>query len=120
VLPRYHLPATLRSQVQVAVQRVLQAPVLAAFFSPQALRIETELDIMSAEGSLQRIDRLVELPECYWLLDYKWQVSAEQIEDYSAQVRGYVNTLRPLLRAKPWRLGLITAQGELVEIIHEA
>lgn len=120
VLPRYHLPATLRSQVQVAVQRVLQAPALAAFFSPQALRIETELDIMSAEGSLQRIDRLVELPECYWLLDYKWQVSAEQIEDYSAQVRGYVNTLRPLLRAKPWRLGLITAQGELVEITHEA
>jgi hypothetical protein len=25
-----------------------------------------------------------------------------------------------LLRAKPWRLGLITAQGELVEITHEA
>jgi ATP-dependent helicase/nuclease subunit A len=120
VLPRYHLPPAMRTQVQDAVQRVLQAPALAAFFSPQALRIETELDIMSADGSLQRIDRLVEWPDCYWLLDYKWQVSAEQLEDYSAQVRAYVKTLRPLLPAKPWRLGLVTAQGQLVEVTHEA
>jgi ATP-dependent helicase/nuclease subunit A len=120
VMPSLSLSPTFQAQVHGAVLRVVQAPALAAFFSPQALRIETELDIMSHDGSLQRIDRMVELSDNYWLLDYKWQVSAEQLEDYSAQVRTYVNTLRPLLPTKPWRLGLITAQGELVEITHEA
>ncbi len=116
VLPRFHLPPSLQTQVQNAVERVLAAPALAAFFRRQALRLETELDIINADGTLKRLDRLVELPDAYWLLDYKWQVTPEQRDAYAEQVRDYVKTLRPLLAAKPWRLGLITAQGELIEI----
>lgn len=116
ILPRFDLPPPLAAQVQAAVDTVLHAPALQAFFSSDALRIETELDVLTASGELKRIDRLVELADAVWILDYKWQVTPAQQPDYQAQVQIYADVLRDMYVRKPIRMGLITAQGELIEL----
>ena len=116
ILPRFDLPPPLAAQVQAAVDAVLHAPALQAFFSAEALRIETELDVLSAHGELKRIDRLVELADAVWILDYKWQVTPAQQPDYQAQVQIYAEVLREVYAHKPIRMGLITAQGQFYPI----
>ena len=120
ILPRFDLPPSLAVQVQAAVEAVLHAPALQAFFSSDALRIETELDVLTASGELKRIDRLVELADAVWILDYKWQITPAQQSDYQAQVKLYTEVLREVLSGmachKPIRMGLITAQGKFYPI----
>jgi ATP-dependent helicase/nuclease subunit A len=118
ILPRFHLPPAMQATVREAVRRVLAAPALSAFFSATALRIDTELDILITHAShteLKRLDRLVELDDAYWVLDYKWQVTPSQLPAYKAQVDAYAVALADILRDKPIRTALITAEAILID-----
>ncbi|RCS58076.1 UvrD-helicase domain-containing protein [Parvibium lacunae] len=125
ILPRYALPHGLRQQVRQAVKQVISAPTLAPFFSDAALRIETELSLLNEHGELKRLDRLVELHDAYWILDYKWAVSAANLADYQAQLQHYRASFAAVLSREPWRnplqkpirLGLITPEGRLIEVV---
>ncbi|HTN50725.1 MAG TPA: UvrD-helicase domain-containing protein [Burkholderiaceae bacterium] len=83
------------------------------FFAPGSA---AELDIVAADGSLFRLDRLVETEEALWILDFKWRVSDAERERYAAQVRGYGEVLRAVRRDKPVRLALVSADAELIEV----
>lgn len=75
-----------------------------------------EVEIVNDDGALLRLDRLVELPEALWIIDFKWHIGAGQRAAYEAQVRRYGQALAAIRPDKPIRLGLIDADGELVEV----
>jgi ATP-dependent helicase/nuclease subunit A len=80
-------------------QRVLAAPELSRFFDPkQHRRAVNEVSYIGEDGNVKRIDRLVELDDAVWVLDYKTGDSAavdpERVEDYRAQLAGYRGAMR--------------------------
>jgi ATP-dependent helicase/nuclease subunit A len=75
-----------------------------------------ELDLVAEDGTLLRVDRLVELDDALWILDFKWRVSATERPQYEAQVRNYAQVLRAVRSDKPVRLALVTADGAVSEV----
>jgi len=75
-----------------------------------------ELELVAADGELLRIDRLVEHDEALWIVDFKWRVTDAERAQYEAQVRRYAEVLRAIRDDKPIRLGLVTAEGELIVV----
>lgn len=117
----FDLPHDAAEQALAAAAQILNTPALARFFDPsQYLSAQNEMDLITATGELKRIDRWVAFNQECWILDYKWQVTAQELALYSAQVRTYAKALRPHIHsgstARPIRCGLITHQAELIEI----
>ena len=52
-----------------------------------------------------------------WIIDFKWQVTDAERPAYEAQVRRYADVLRSLRSDRPVRMGLVTAAGELIEVM---
>lgn len=77
---------------------------------------QAEIELVSADGELLRLDRLIETAEAWWIVDFKWSIPQELRANYEAQVRRYGAVLSRLRQEKPVRLGLIDAMGELVEV----
>ena len=75
-----------------------------------------EVELVAADGDLLRVDRLVELDDALWIIDFKWRVADSERAQYEAQVRRYGEVLRAIRHDKAVRLGLVTADGELVEV----
>ena len=90
------------------------------FFNPDSyFRARNEVSYVRADGSLRRIDRVVEFADEIWVLDYKTgeAESAEALLDrYRAQVEEYRLAVSTLMPGKPVRSGLITADGELLTL----
>jgi len=79
--------------------RVLSNPDLRKFYDPACfLSAANELSFMDNDGSLKRVDRLVEFDEDIWVLDYKTGDSAatarSALAAYRAQVAGYCDALK--------------------------
>ena len=110
--------ADYRRVVPVA-ERILAGPALQRFFDPaQYLRAWNEVDLAGPEGSLLRIDRLVELDSGYWVLDYKSSGSGtERIDDYRAQVSTYCRAVSAVFLQRPVRGALIFSDASVVELV---
>ena len=83
------------------------------FFRGDAL---PELELVDADGQLLRVDRLCELDGALWIVDFKWRVAEAERPLYEEQVRRYGSVLRRIRGDRPIRLGLVTAEGELIEV----
>ena len=79
-------------------------------------RDAAELELVSDNGELLRVDRLVERDDAVWIIDFKWQVTDAERSAYEVQVRRYANVLRSLRSDRTLRIGLVTAAGELIEV----
>jgi ATP-dependent helicase/nuclease subunit A len=77
---------------------------------------EAELDVMEADGTLLRIDRLAESDGALWVIDFKWSMSKAERATYEAQVRRYAALVRAIRPDMPVRAGIITADGALTEV----
>ncbi len=101
-------------------RQILHAPQLVRFFNPDSyFRARNEVSYVRADGSLRRIDRVVEFADEIWVLDYKTgeAESAEALlHRYRAQVEEYRLAVSTLMPGKPVRSGLITAHGELLTL----
>jgi ATP-dependent helicase/nuclease subunit A len=75
-----------------------------------------EIELVAADGELLRVDRLVELEDALWIVDFKWRVGDAERAQYEGQVRRYAQVLREIRRDKPVRLALVTAQGEQIDV----
>jgi ATP-dependent helicase/nuclease subunit A len=80
-------------------QRVLAAPGLKRFFDPaQFSRAVNEVSYVGEDGNVRRIDRLVELRDAVWVLDYKTGDGAAAdpalMAEYRAQLAEYRNAMR--------------------------
>jgi ATP-dependent helicase/nuclease subunit A len=79
---------------------------------------DPEVELVAENGDLLRIDRLVELDDALWILDFKWRLTSEERPRYEAQVRRYAEVLRTIRGNRPVRMGLLSAEAELTEIPH--
>ena len=105
-------------RVLPVAERLLAAPALRRFFDPARYRRAwNEIDITDGQGALRRIDRLVELDDAFWVLDYKSSASdTPRVEDYREQVRAYCRAVGEAFDGRRVRGGLIFADGVLMEV----
>ncbi|MEI7611397.1 MAG: UvrD-helicase domain-containing protein [Betaproteobacteria bacterium] len=106
------------SRVLPIAERLLSAPALQRFFDHrQYLRAWNEVDLTSGDGRLQRIDRLVEFAEGFWVLDYKSSGGAtERLDEYRAQISDYCQTVASVFPGRPVRGALVFADATVVEV----
>jgi len=102
-------------QVLAAAQRIRTAPALEHFFR-SGVRADNELELIDRDGSVLRIDRLVDLDDACWVLDYKWQLADGAMSGYRQQLRRYAQALRYAGVRKPIRMMLIGADATAVEV----
>ena len=103
---------------RAAARAVLDAPQLRAFFDPAAYRRAlNEVEFALPDGSVGRIDRLVETADGVWVLDYKsGRPEAALLEAYRAQMGNYRAAVGALFPGKTVRCGLVFSEGEFMEI----
>ena len=105
-------------RVLPVAERLLTSPALQRFFSPARYRRAwNELELTSGDGGLQRLDRLVELDDGFWVLDYKSSGGdTARLADYRAQVAGYCRAVAGVFPGRAVRGALIFADGSVVEV----
>ena len=116
--PPQGIPAPDWPAFRDAAQAILEAPQLKAFFDPARYhRALNEAEFALPDGSVGRIDRLVELADGLWVLDYKsGRRDAALLETYRAQMEGYRAAVMALFPGKTARCGLVFSDGDLLEI----
>ena len=103
------------------VERLLVAPALRRFFDPAMFRRAwNEVDISADDGTLRRIDRLVEFSgpdDGLWVLDYKSSGSdTSRLEAYRMQVTAYCHAVAGVFPERAVRGALIFADASLLEV----
>jgi ATP-dependent helicase/nuclease subunit A len=103
------------------VERLLVAPALQRFFDPALFcRAWNEVDISASDGTLRRIDRLVEFKQpddALWVLDYKSSGSdTARLDAYRAQVADYCRAVAAVFPGRAVRGALIFADTTLLEV----
>ncbi len=107
-------PEQVREVLQAA-QRVTGSAVLKRFFGP-SVAAWSELELVDARGDNLRIDRLVELGQTVWILDYKWRWLEAERAGYERQLARYAQAIASLWPGRPIRTALVLSDGSLVEI----
>jgi ATP-dependent helicase/nuclease subunit A len=105
-------------RVLPVAERILGASVLQRFFDPaQYRRAWNEVDLCTRAGALLRIDRLVELDDGCWVLDYKSSRSdTARLDEYRAQVAEYCSVVADVFPGKAVRGALIFGDATLFEV----
>ncbi len=103
---------------RAAANAILQAPGLQAFFDPAShKRALNEVEFVLPDGSVGRIDRLVEMADGYWVLDYKsGRPAAELMESYRAQMETYRAAVMAIFPGKAVHCRLVFGEGESIDI----
>ena len=101
-------------EVFEAARRVTGSAQLAPFFGP-SVAAWNELELVDASGESLRIDRLVELDDAIWILDYKWRCLDSEREGYRRQLARYAAAVGSLRPARPVRTALVLSDGSLLE-----
>ena len=79
-----------------------------------------EIDVVSLDGKSFRLDRLVEFDDHLAILDYKLtipEVGSEAHNKYRAQLNNYKQELARIRPDKPAKAYLISAKGEIAEVV---
>jgi ATP-dependent helicase/nuclease subunit A len=101
-------------EVIEAARRVTASPALECFFGPQ-VAAWNELELIDASGDSLRIDRLVELSDSIWILDYKWRCTPPEREGYERQLARYAAAVASLRPGRRIRAALVISDGSLIE-----
>ena len=111
------VPQAGRFKVAVQGREIdLRVSVMPNLFGEDAVALRRSVELVAADGELLRVDRLVEGDDALWIIDFKWRVTDAERPQYEAQVRRYAEVMRAIDAGMPVRLGLVTAQGELIEV----
>lgn len=119
---RLGLPLARIESMQAQAQRLMADPELARLFDSQRyLRALDEWPIMTSAGELRRVDRVVELRDEVWVLDYKTGgraavANTAREAEYRAQVEGYCTALRCVFPDKPVYGLILFADGSRIPI----
>ncbi len=128
LLAEFALPRQARSEVMTALQVIRESAVSSVIFSADVLAY-AEAEWVTASGEVIRPDRVVrvrESPEEWWIVDFKWQLLDSERGAYASQLASYQDTLqaiRPLAKvlAKILTAGgqaFVLRQGQLVPDVH--
>ena len=104
--------------LHAAARAILDAPQLRPFFDPAAhRRALNEVEFALPDGSVGRIDRLVEMADGIWVLDYKsGRPEGPLLADHRAQLEHYRIVVGALFPGWAVRCGLIFGDGAFMEI----
>lgn len=113
--------ATQWAQLCAMAQAILVAPDLQRFFDPRCYRRAlNEIDFALPDGTVGRIDRLVETDAEFWVLDYKShagsKADAETLGAYRAQLEAYCAAVAQMSSGKPVRCALIFGDARCMEL----
>jgi ATP-dependent helicase/nuclease subunit A len=100
-----------------AVRQMLAADTLAHVFDPARFdAAHNEVELFGADGTLLRIDRLIERGNDVLVVDYKLRLLPVERDAYADQLRGYVAAVTPMYPGRTVRAGVATAQGEWIDL----
>lgn len=115
--------AGVAAQARQIARQILLAPASRRFFDPATVRwARNEVDVAlpaerGAGRALGRIDRLVELDDAVWVLDYKLAGAATlDVGRYQNVLLRYGAAVSEWRAGKPVRLALIAGDGSLIEV----
>ena len=99
-------------------EQLLAAPDLQRFFNPKMFqRAWNELDLAARDGTLRRIDRLVELDDALWVLDYKSSGrETPHLNAYRAQVADYCAAVAAVFPGRPIHGVLVFNDASVLEV----
>ncbi len=109
-------------RVRGQARALLDAPGLRRFFDPAAyLNALNELEFVAADGSLRRIDRLVEFSDAVWVLDFKTggleePDPARRAAPHLGQLLAYRQAVAQLYPGRPVRTALLFVDGLFHEV----
>lgn len=105
-------------QAEQAARRLLQSPSLRRFFDPLGLVwAANELEYLLPDGSVGRMDRVVEFDDSIWILDYKSGRPEEALlASYREQLSRYRDVMQSLRADKPVRCALLLTDGSLLDM----
>jgi ATP-dependent helicase/nuclease subunit A len=98
------------------VRCILGSVECAHFFGGAALRWAGNEVPVSVDGEVLRIDRLVQLDDAWWVLDYKLNHAPQELDDYREQLRRYRDAVRQLQAGAAVRCAFVTGSGAIIEI----
>jgi ATP-dependent helicase/nuclease subunit A len=104
------------AEVSRLAGRIWSSPACARFFRGAALRWAGNEVPVGDAGDALRIDRLVQLDDAWWVLDYKLQHTPQALPAYREQLLRYRDAVRRLQPSDTVRCAFITGHGEVVEI----
>ena len=99
-------------------EHVLSAPELQRFFDPARYRRAwNEIELSTAEGALQRLDRLIEFDEAFWVIDYKSsRGTTARLEEYQSQVGEYCRAVAGVFPGKTVHGRIIFADASWLDV----
>ncbi len=100
---------------QVA-RRILGSADCARFFDDAALRWAGNEVPVSVAGEVLRIDRLVQLADAWWVLDYKLSHAPQELVAYREQLKRYRGAVQQLQPGAAVRCAFVTGSGGVIEI----
>ena len=106
------------ASIERQVQAILAAPHLQDFFDPaRYCRAWNEIDVVLADGSSGRIDRLVERDDGWWVLDYKsGALDAARLDAYRDQLSRYREAVSAMFPGQPVRCVLVFGNAQRLDI----
>jgi ATP-dependent helicase/nuclease subunit A len=115
----FALPKDAQAEVMDAVERISRSDLSAQIFSRNQLSY-AEREWPTADGIARpdRIIRISEDPETWWIIDFKWQVLESEISDYAKQLAHYqtlMQSIRPQAAVKAMILTSLAECWPLVE-----
>jgi ATP-dependent helicase/nuclease subunit A len=101
-------------EVIEAARRVTESSTLARFFHPD-IAAWSELEVIDASGASLRIDRLMDLNDAIWILDYKWGCAPSERSAYERQLARYATVIGSMHPGRRIRAALVLSDGSLLE-----
>ncbi len=101
-------------ELEVIARQLFARESLQRFFdSAQYLRAASELEFVLPDGSLGRMDRMVEFDDEIWILDYKSGEGAGYADAYAQQLTAYAEAVRLIRPGKALHAALVKPDGRL-------
>ena len=120
LIAEFALPRQSEAEVMEAVDRIGSTEFGQTIFDPGLLAYaEQEWPLDSEQGTLMRPDRVVRVacsPECWWIIDFKWQVLETEQADYAMQLATYQSVFQRIRPQAKVSAKIITAHGDIWEL----
>jgi ATP-dependent helicase/nuclease subunit A len=117
----FALPAAAHEEILAALHTLGQSSWAQEIFRTDRLSYaEREWPVEDAGRIiLMRPDRVVRVaadPECWWIIDFKWQVLPSELADYAQQLSGYQNAFQTIRPQAQIQAKILTAQGQVWQL----
>lgn len=117
----FALPAAARSTVIDALEKLRASDFVSQIFDPSFLAYSEAEWPIEQDGriSLLRPDRVVrisEAPETWWIIDFKWQVLNSEHSNYAHQLAGYLKAFQTIRPDAAIEAKIVTASAEVWDL----